>query len=147
MKAVIVLALMTQAPIPSGPYRFAHADYQWTDGARRREIAVRVLTPAPSDSRMRPIIAKQFEITHLAAVGHSLGGFAAVRACQQDARIRACVNEDGGTADGVFLRYPGPCLQNSRCCTSKEACRLPRINSSRRMGLRVRSGTDGWAVW
>jgi pimeloyl-ACP methyl ester carboxylesterase len=52
-------------------------------------------------------IAKQFDIGQLAAVGHSLGGFAAVRACQQDARIRACVNEDGGTADGVFLNFPG----------------------------------------
>ena len=51
--------------------------------------------------------SKQFDITLLAAVGHSLGGFAALRACQDDSRIRACVNEDGGTADGVFLRYPG----------------------------------------
>jgi dienelactone hydrolase len=183
MKTVIVLALMIQAPAPSGPLLFAHADYRWLDGARRREIAVRVWTPAVSDSQPRPIvvfapgagtpassytakvedlashgyiviaadspgemprcpppagvtydemvevgmrclreradvvaadmrfvidqIAKQFDITQLAAVGHSLGGFAAVRACQQDARIRACVNEDGGTADGLFLNFPG----------------------------------------
>jgi dienelactone hydrolase len=183
MKTFVVLALMIQAPTPSGSYGFAHADYHWTDSGRGREIAVRIWTPAPSDSQTRPIvvfapgagtptsaytakiedlashgyivvaadspgeiprcppppgvaydemvevgmrclreradmvaadirfvidqIAKQFEITHLAAVGHSLGGFAAVRVCQQDVRIRACVNEDGGTADGVFLRYPG----------------------------------------
>jgi dienelactone hydrolase len=42
----------------------------------------------------------------VAAVGHSLGGMTAVRACQRDARIKACVNQDGGTADGAFLQYP-----------------------------------------
>jgi hypothetical protein len=30
----------------------------------------------------------------------------AVRACQREPRINACVNQDGGTADGVFLQYP-----------------------------------------
>jgi Platelet-activating factor acetylhydrolase, isoform II len=43
----------------------------------------------------------------IGAVGHSLGGMTAVRACQRDLRIRACVNQDGGTVDGVFLQYPG----------------------------------------
>jgi dienelactone hydrolase len=183
MKTVVVLALMIQAPTPSGPLGFAHVDHHWTDSARGRDIAVRVWTPVPADSQPQAIVvfapgagtpasaytakvedlashgyivvaadspgemprcppapgveydemveagmrclreradvvasdirfvidqvAKQFDITHLAAIGHSLGGFAAVRACQQDHRIRACVNEDGGTADGVFLRYPG----------------------------------------
>jgi dienelactone hydrolase len=183
MKTVIALALLVLASAPSGPLLFAHADYQWVDSARHREIAVRVWTPTISDARPRPVVvfapaagtltsfysakvedlashgfiviaanspemprcptpsaglpydemvevgmrcqreraalvaddirfvinqaSKQFDITLLAAVGHSLGGFAAVRACQEDLRIRACVNEDGGTADGVFLRYPG----------------------------------------
>lgn len=182
MKTVIALALLIQLPASSGPSSFAHADYEWNDNARHREIAVRVWTPTISATRPRPIVifapgagtltsfysakiedlashgfiviaanspemprcptplagvpydemveagmrcqreradlvaddirfvidqtAKQFDITHLAAVGHSLGGFAALRACQEDSRIRACVNEDGGTADGVFLRYP-----------------------------------------
>ena len=183
MKMVIVLALLIQAPAPSGPLVSAHADDRWTDDARHREIAVRVWTPTGSASPARPVVifapgagtpassyaakvadlashgfivitvdspgemprcptpeagatydqlveagmrclraradvvagdiefvidraATQFDITRLAAVGHSLGGFAALRACQQDSRIRACVNEDGGTADGVFLRYP-----------------------------------------
>src|SRR4051794_25008625 len=183
MKTVIVLALLMQAPAPSGPLVSAHADVRWTDEARHREIAVRFWKPTGSDSPRRPVVifapgagtpassytakvedlashgfvvitvdspndmprcpaaeagvtydemvevgmrclreraevvagdirfvidraAKEFDITRLAAVGHSLGGFAALRARQQDARIRACVNEDGGTADGVFLRYP-----------------------------------------
>jgi dienelactone hydrolase len=54
-----------------------------------------------------PDVGGAFDPARIAAVGHSLGGFASVRACQQDPRIVACVNEDGGTADGVFLRYAG----------------------------------------
>jgi hypothetical protein len=54
-----------------------------------------------------PDFEGRLDLAHLAAAGHSLGGFASVRACQLDARIAACVNEDGGTADGIFLRYAG----------------------------------------
>jgi pimeloyl-ACP methyl ester carboxylesterase len=48
----------------------------------------------------------RLNLRRIAAVGHSLGGMTAVRACQRDRRIKACVNQDGGTADGVFLEYP-----------------------------------------
>src|SRR5437868_796928 len=54
MKTVIALALLIQAS--SGPLFFAHADYQWSDSARHREIAVRVWTPPISDPRPRPIV-------------------------------------------------------------------------------------------
>jgi dienelactone hydrolase len=54
-----------------------------------------------------PDFEGRLDLRRLAAVGHSLGGFASVRACQLDGRITACVNEDGGTADGVFLHYAG----------------------------------------
>jgi hypothetical protein len=49
----------------------------------------------------------RLDLTEVAAVGHSLGGMAAIRACQLDLRLKACVNQDGTTADGVFLQYPG----------------------------------------
>jgi len=49
---------------------------------------------------------RRLDLSRIAAVGHSLGGMAAVRACQLEARLKACVNQDGGTADGVFLKYP-----------------------------------------
>jgi hypothetical protein len=49
----------------------------------------------------------RLDLARVAAVGHSLGGFASVRACQKDERIAICVNEDGGTADGAFLQYAG----------------------------------------
>src|SRR5712671_1115967 len=56
MTTIIVLALMIQTATPSGPIVFAHADYHWLDSARHRDIAVRVWTPASSDSRPRPIV-------------------------------------------------------------------------------------------
>jgi pimeloyl-ACP methyl ester carboxylesterase len=48
----------------------------------------------------------RLDLDRVAAVGHSLGGMTAVRACQRDRRVKACANLDGGTADGAFLRYP-----------------------------------------
>jgi pimeloyl-ACP methyl ester carboxylesterase len=48
----------------------------------------------------------RLDLRRVAAVGHSLGGMTAIRACQRDRRIKACVNQDGGTPDGVFLQYP-----------------------------------------
>jgi predicted dienelactone hydrolase len=48
---------------------------------------------------------RRLDLGRIAAVGHSLGGMAVVRACQLDARIKACVNQDGNTPDGLFLRY------------------------------------------
>jgi predicted dienelactone hydrolase len=47
----------------------------------------------------------RLDFGHVGAVGHSLGGMTALRACQRDERLKACVNQDGGTADGVFLQY------------------------------------------
>jgi pimeloyl-ACP methyl ester carboxylesterase len=47
----------------------------------------------------------RLDLGRVAAVGHSLGGMAALRACQEDPRMAACANLDGGTADGVFLQY------------------------------------------
>ena len=57
-----------------------------------------------SSDRSSPFF-RRLDFSRIAAVGHSLGGMAAVRACQLDARIKACVNLDGGTADGAFLKY------------------------------------------
>lgn len=44
--------------------------------------------------------------TRIGAFGHSFGGIAAAHACQQDARIKACINEDGAVAFQPY--FPGP---------------------------------------
>jgi dienelactone hydrolase len=50
----------------------------------------------------------RLDLDRVATVGHSVGGQASMRACQLDDRIRACVNLDGGSVDGVVIKYPGP---------------------------------------
>ena len=48
----------------------------------------------------------RLDLAHVAAVGHSRGGWASIVACRRDNRFRACVNEDG-SASGEGLQYPG----------------------------------------
>lgn len=46
--------------------------------------------------------AGRLDLTRVGAFGHSFGGIAAARACQKDARIRACLNQDGAIAMKPF---------------------------------------------
>lgn len=48
----------------------------------------------------------QLDLSKVVAMGHSMGGQASMRTCQLDERIKACVNLDGGSVDGVLIRYP-----------------------------------------
>jgi hypothetical protein len=50
--------------------------------------------------------SRRLDLAHVAAVGHSRGGWASILACRRDDRLRACVNEDG-TSGGEGLQYPG----------------------------------------
>jgi pimeloyl-ACP methyl ester carboxylesterase len=47
------------------------------------------------------------DFTNVGAWGHSIGGRAAARACQLDARIRACLNADGAGPEGPIFSYEG----------------------------------------
>lgn len=51
--------------------------------------------------------AERTDFTNVGAWGHSVGGRAAARACQLDARIRACLNADGAGPDGPIFSYEG----------------------------------------
>jgi hypothetical protein len=58
--------------------------------------------------------AGHLDLTRLGAMGHSSGGRAAARACQLDARIKTCANQDGVAmmqpfylrSDGVGMEQP-----------------------------------------
>jgi hypothetical protein len=50
--------------------------------------------------------SQRLDLAHVAAVGHSRGGWASIVACRRDERLKACVNEDGN-AGGQGLTYPG----------------------------------------
>lgn len=46
-------------------------------------------------ARQQPDFWGQMDLTRIGVFGHSEGGKAAVRICQTDARVRACLNQDG----------------------------------------------------
>ena len=50
--------------------------------------------------------AGRLDLHHIAAVGHSRGGWSSLVSCRRDSRIQACVNEDGN-AGGQGLDFPG----------------------------------------
>lgn len=50
--------------------------------------------------------SRRLDLAHLAAIGHSRGGWSSIVACRRDNRIKACVNEDGN-AGGQGFDYPG----------------------------------------
>jgi hypothetical protein len=47
-------------------------------------------------------LAGRLDLEHVGFVGHSVGGVAAGRVCQSDARFAACVNLDGDSGFGPF---------------------------------------------
>ena len=53
--------------------------------------------------------ARRLDLAHVAAVGHSRGGWSSIVACRRDERFKACVNEDGN-AGGHGLTYPGAAI-------------------------------------
>jgi pimeloyl-ACP methyl ester carboxylesterase len=63
------------------------------------------LSSLNSGSDKHSLLAGRLDLNRVAALGHSMGGQASVRACQLDDRIKACANLDGATVDGIFLKY------------------------------------------
>jgi predicted dienelactone hydrolase len=61
------------------------------------------------DSSAAASFANRLDLRHVGVLGHSMGGMAAIRGCQLDTRIAACLNADGGGPDGPF-----PPFQDSR---------------------------------
>src|SRR5205823_2889951 len=49
-------------------------------------------------------MARQLDFARVGALGHSAGGEAAALACQLDARIKACLNQDGAMHGLPFSR-------------------------------------------
>ena len=61
------------------------------------------LNKAPDRSSQ---FSARLDLTRVAAVGHSRGGWSSIIACRRDKRLKACVNEDGN-AGGQGFDYPG----------------------------------------
>ena len=55
--------------------------------------------------------AGRLDLQRIGALGHSMGGLAVVRACQQEPRIRACINQDADIAGSPFIETPAERLR------------------------------------
>jgi len=55
----------------------------------------------------RAPFAGRIDLSNIGAWGHSFGGRAAVRACQIDQRVKACLDADGLGPDGPIFAYEG----------------------------------------
>lgn len=60
------------------------------------------------------VFRNRLDLSRIGVFGHSAGGQAAIRACQTDARLRACLNQDGemfgipaGSAEPIPTLLPG----------------------------------------
>jgi predicted dienelactone hydrolase len=53
------------------------------------------LTRYARDPSLGAPFVRQLDLQRIGALGHSMGGKAAARACQTDRRIKACLNQDG----------------------------------------------------
>ena len=62
------------------------------------------LTRYAHDVRLRAPFARKLDLTRIGALGHSAGGEAAAFACQVEARIKACLNQDGVMNNLPFSR-------------------------------------------
>jgi len=76
-------------------------------GASDQLFVLNKLMDLNSGSTQNFPLAHRLDVKHAAAAGHSAGGAIAARACQLDARIRACVSLDGEMAPvAAFPEYP-----------------------------------------
>lgn len=55
-------------------------------------------------------LAGRLDLTRVGIMGHSLGGITAAQACQQDPRLKACLNLDGLQEGGAFSAHRDPQL-------------------------------------
>jgi hypothetical protein len=93
-------------------FRLAQRNEVWAADMRFAIDRLTAWNGAPDNS----LLAGRLNLASLGAFGHSVGGRAAVRACQPDSRIKACVNEGGASPEEAFLNYPGGKLRLSRFC-------------------------------
>ena len=103
VSALFPLCLAAQTlPAPSGPFAIGRIAHHWTD-------------PSRHESHSTDPNAHRELMVYLWYPGHSAGAEYAARACQLDARFRACVDLDGGMVpvaalpisnDGATMKVP-----------------------------------------
>jgi hypothetical protein len=95
-----VIPLHEGAPPPGSPAETAKlAGREMSMGINHGAADVRFVLDQMTKLHGNPhdfLLAGRIDLQHVAAMGHSAGAEFAARACQLDARFRACVDLDGG---------------------------------------------------
>jgi dienelactone hydrolase len=102
-----VIPLHEGAPTPGSPAeRAKSAGRQMSTGINYCAADVRFVLDQMTKLNGKPLeflLAGRIDLQRVAAMGHSAGAEFAARACQLDARFRACVDLDGGMAPVAAL--------------------------------------------
>jgi pimeloyl-ACP methyl ester carboxylesterase len=78
-----------------------------SEGAADVRFVLNRLTELNADVHQHFLLAGRLDLNRVAAMGHSAGAEFAARACQLDARFKACVDLDGGMVPVAALpEYP-----------------------------------------
>jgi dienelactone hydrolase len=92
-----------------------------SEGAGDVRFVLNQLTELNSGSTQRFSLARRLDLNRVAAMGHSAGAEFAARACELDARFKACIDLDGGMVpvaalpeypDGATIQQPLLFLEN-----------------------------------
>jgi dienelactone hydrolase len=106
-----ISARHTAPPGPDVPFKRALSDLfnwerkradEWASDTRFILEKLRLL-----EHESNGMFSYHLDMARTGVFGHSIGGRFAVRACQLDARIRACASLDGGSLQGLYLNFPG----------------------------------------
>lgn len=123
-----------------------------TKGAADVRFVIDQMTKLNQDKRQF-MLAGTIDLKRLAAMGHSAGAEFAARASQQDSRIRACVDLDGGMVpvaalplydDDRIMRQPLLFLEanhpdNQMAATPKQIAEYKKVREEQFQELRARS--------
>lgn len=91
-----LIPFVNRSPPEAGPPTIAGIEagrdevIRWTDDTRFALDQIVRLSQLPGT-----MFYRRLDLSRIGAFGHSLGGKAAVRVCQVDPRVRACLNQDG----------------------------------------------------
>ena len=91
----------TQKPGGYVDYVKTRIEEMWAPDIR---FVITELTHHDRAQSLNAPFAGRLDLQRVGALGHSMGGLAAVRACQLDSRIFACMNQDADIAGSPFVR-------------------------------------------
>jgi predicted dienelactone hydrolase len=95
-------AWQTESQKPNGYVNYVkkRIEETWVPDIR---FVLERLSRLDGDASLSAPFYRRLDLEHIGAFGHSMGGLAAVRACQLEVRILGCINQDADIAGSPFI--------------------------------------------